>query len=83
MLSCNDISALVSRAQDRRLSWGERLAVRLHLLICHGCRQFARQLRFLRVAGGYFRDHDLESHLDIGLPDTARDRIAKHIARHH
>ncbi|MEO8224825.1 MAG: zf-HC2 domain-containing protein [Gammaproteobacteria bacterium] len=48
--SCRDISALVSRAMDGRLSLGERFRVRIHLAICGACRRFARQVRQLRTA---------------------------------
>ncbi len=81
MLSCKQTAVLVSKACDRRLSWGERLAVRLHLLICRGCRQFVRQLRFLRNAGEYFRDHAPDAHGEIVLTDAARERIAARIVR--
>ena len=50
MDTCRDISALVSRAMDARLSLGERLRVRLHLAICGGCRRFSRQAQILRRA---------------------------------
>ena len=81
ILSCKDTAVLVSKACDMRLSWGGRLAVRVHLFLCHGCRQFVRQVRFLRLAGGYFREHDPDTHGEIVLPDAARERIAKRIAR--
>ncbi len=48
MDTCRDVSALVSRAMDARLSLGERLRVRLHLAICDACRRFARQVQLLR-----------------------------------
>ncbi len=50
MDSCRDISLLVSRSLDARLSTGERLRVRLHLLMCRACRQFERQMLLLRRA---------------------------------
>jgi hypothetical protein len=50
MLSCKEASQLMSAAMDRRLSLGERLALRLHLLICLGCRRFQSQMDFLREA---------------------------------
>jgi len=81
MLSCKETAVLVSRAQDLQLSWGERLAVRLHLFVCDGCRQFVRQLRFLRAAGGYLRDHDHDMHGEIALPEAARERIAARIVK--
>jgi hypothetical protein len=50
MLSCKDVSHLVSQGLDRRLGWWERARVRLHLAICDGCTNFKRQMDFLRRA---------------------------------
>lgn len=50
MLSCKDVTHLVSQGLDRRLSPGERLRMRLHFLICRGCTRFQQQMQFLRVA---------------------------------
>lgn len=50
MRSCRDISALVSQGLDRKLDFGERFAVRLHLMVCSRCRNFQRQARFMRKA---------------------------------
>lgn len=50
MLNCKEVSQVVSQGLDRRLGLGERLAVRLHLAICSGCRAFERQMAFLRKA---------------------------------
>jgi hypothetical protein len=50
MAGCRDISLLVSRAMDERLPLGERLRIRLHLLICGACTRFATQVSLLRAA---------------------------------
>ena len=50
LLSCKETTRLVSQGLDRRLSFGERVALRVHLAICDGCSNFTRQLRFLRRA---------------------------------
>jgi len=50
MDTCRDVSALVSRAMDARLSLGERVRVQLHLAICVACRRFSRQVQILRRA---------------------------------
>ena len=50
ILSCKEATQLVSQGMDRRLRVPERLALRLHLLICRGCRNFSRQAAFLRRA---------------------------------
>lgn len=50
MMNCKQATELLSQAQDRPLSLGERLGLRLHLLICTGCSNFRRQLEVLRQA---------------------------------
>lgn len=50
MLSCREVSHLVSQGLDRKLGFGERVAMRLHLAICRGCANFSRQMEFLRQA---------------------------------
>ncbi|KUO56835.1 MAG: hypothetical protein APF78_01700 [Sphingomonadales bacterium BRH_c3] len=43
-MNCQNATGLVSQAQDRKLTLGERIRLRLHLLICRACRRFERQL---------------------------------------
>ena len=50
MLSCKEVTRLVSQRQDRPLALGERVALRLHFAICEGCRNVNQQLDFLRRA---------------------------------
>jgi hypothetical protein len=50
MLSCKEVTHLVSEAQDRHLSIAERLQLEMHLLICKGCANFRKQMDFLRTA---------------------------------
>ena len=50
MRTCKEVSRLVSQGLDRRLGFGERIALRVHLMICTGCTNFSRQVAFLRKA---------------------------------
>jgi len=50
MLTCKEVSRLVSQGLDRRLGWTERLWLRLHLAICEGCTNFKKQMDFVRQA---------------------------------
>jgi hypothetical protein len=50
LLSCKDVSHLLSQAQERPMSGWERTRVRWHLGVCAMCRAFDRQLGFLREA---------------------------------
>jgi hypothetical protein len=40
----------MSEGGERTLTAVERVGLRVHLLMCAGCRNFARQLHFLRAA---------------------------------
>lgn len=61
MPSCRESTYLMSEAQERALSRGERAALRLHLLLCAGCRNFGKHLRFLReVAPAYVPGDDAD-----------------------
>jgi hypothetical protein len=50
MLSCKETTRLLSQGADRKLAFGERVALRLHLVICNGCRNVKDQFRFLSLA---------------------------------
>ena len=50
MLTCKEVSRLVSQGLDRRLGFGERVRLRVHLAICDGCANFNKQVTFLRKA---------------------------------
>ncbi len=54
MLTCKQVSELVSQSLDRRLGWVERWRLSVHLKACEGCRNFQQQMSFLRKA---FRHH--------------------------
>jgi len=56
MLSCKDVSVLLSQAQERRLGVLELLGLKLHLMLCDGCRNFRRQIEFIRIAVRRYRD---------------------------
>jgi hypothetical protein len=48
MLNCQQETELLSQAQDRPLTWKEKLAAYLHLAFCKSCRRFSRQLKTIK-----------------------------------
>jgi len=74
MLSCKEVSLLVSQSYDAKLTWRQRLGVRLHLLVCEACRRFERQMQFLRRAGRAFSDRQRDG-VSGSLSPSARERI--------
>jgi hypothetical protein len=45
-----EASELLSQGQNRPLSLGEKFGLKLHLLMCDGCRNSGKQLDFIRAA---------------------------------
>lgn len=78
MLNCKQTSLLVSQSLDRPLSWRERWAVRVHLLICVYCRRFTQQLKLIRRYMQRWQQHAAESS-DTQLSLAARERIAQQL----
>lgn len=48
MLNCKQNTELLSQSLDRPVTFREKLAMRLHLVMCRGCRNFEKQLTFMR-----------------------------------
>jgi len=55
MLNCKEATRLMSQEQDRALTLRERLALRYHTLMCIGCTNYRKHMRFLRRAAERFR----------------------------
>lgn len=48
MLNCKEVTKLMSQDMDKKLSIGQCISLRFHLMMCGGCRNFDRQMEFLR-----------------------------------
>lgn len=54
-MHCRKATQLLSEAQDRPLALNERAALYFHLGMCRHCRNFSRQVSFLRRAAHAMR----------------------------
>ena len=50
LTTCKEASELLSQSQDRPLGLAEKFGLGAHLLVCAGCRNFGKQLAFIRAA---------------------------------
>lgn len=50
MLNCHDATFLMSQSRERKLTFSERMKVKLHISMCRGCSNFDRQLPVLTDA---------------------------------
>jgi predicted anti-sigma-YlaC factor YlaD len=74
MLTCKQASQFISASLDRPLSLSERLALKLHLLVCKYCKRFSQQVSAMRVALRTMVG-SIENDNSIKMPSVAKDRI--------
>lgn len=78
MLRCKQSSLLISQSMERKLTLGERLQLRFHLMICTPCTRFKAQLKQLHASmRGMVQD--IEQNAQLKLSDAAKARIARAI----
>ncbi|MBI3285611.1 MAG: zf-HC2 domain-containing protein [Burkholderiales bacterium] len=50
MLNCQNATRLMSEVQERELGMKERMSLKVHVMMCSGCRNFGQQMQTLRQA---------------------------------
>ena len=67
----------MSESLERRLDFGERMTLRLHLLVCAWCARYLKQIKFLRQIIRLRTALTLDSDPSpAALTTAARERIA-------
>jgi hypothetical protein len=84
MLSCRKTTQLISESFERKLSLLEKLAVRMHLLVCRLCPRFRSQILFIENAMRQMRSSEKETEILEGsdrpaLSPEAVERIRSSI----
>ena len=75
MFSCRDVTQKASQAMDVSLPLRQRMAIRIHLLMCRYCARLLRQWTALRKAGRA-EDMDLPTKtIPEKLSEEAKTRI--------
>ena len=79
MLSCKDVTQLISESMDTSLPIGKRIGVWLHLLMCKFCARYERQLLLIRetVRGLVGAEETAGGTLGEPLSEEAKVRIRK------
>lgn len=79
-LSCKDAFELCSAQLDRKLTTGQSLRLRFHLMLCGICRHLPRQFRGLReLVRACERDDAHDNLSGAQLPPEVKKRIFEHL----
>ncbi|HCN72989.1 MAG: hypothetical protein CML16_13535 [Pusillimonas sp.] len=58
MLNCREATQLLSESLDRELPLADRVSLKIHVMMCSGCRNFGRQMSVLRAASDQYANGD-------------------------
>jgi hypothetical protein len=67
--SCKDVTALISRSLESKLSWRENLTLKYHLWLCEPCSRYLSHLKFMS------RVFEIEENKGPTLSPEALERI--------
>lgn len=82
MLTCKQTFLLGMESNYRRLSWRERLGVRMHLAFCSACMRYKQQMNFIRQAAHRFSKEQVDADEQVRLSAESLERIARNLDRY-
>ena len=78
MLTCKETSQILSEIKDHDLPWKKRLLLKMHLMACHRCHKYAKQLKTLYLSFQKLKAR-IESDPEIRLPENKKEEIKKNL----
>jgi anti-sigma factor ChrR (cupin superfamily) len=70
MLTCEEITGLVTDFFEGRMSWTDRARFALHVEMCPGCRAYVRHMRFVVAVLGALPPEPIPDDVMEGLVQT-------------
>lgn len=77
MMSCKEVTKLITSDQYLYESWARRLQIRFHLLMCRYCSRLARQISLLKSGSRQLRTR-MET-LDADVLENLESRVLKRL----
>ena len=82
MFNCRKSSDKLSQSMDDRLPLGQRMALRIHLMMCSVCRRYKRQLLLMRRIFRALPAEDRSRHSLFKLDEDAKIRLRQLVDSH-
>ncbi len=74
MLTCREVTKLVSESMESRLSWRKRVGMRIHFMMCVSCSRYRQQIILIReLIHNYLSEE--EGRTDVGDHLSISDRL--------
>ncbi len=74
MLNCQQVTRLLSEAQERKLSMRERAELKMHRMMCSACNNFGKQILTMSIiAKKYASDKKVDDYLNDNDTDKSNN----------
>ena len=78
MLTCREVTKLVSESMESRLSWRKRVGMRIHFMMCVSCARYRRQLFTIRkLIHNYLSEEESQTDAGDHLSPESRQRMKR------
>jgi hypothetical protein len=81
MIACDEASFLISFREDHRLGFWRCAQLKMHLLSCHLCRKYARQVGELNSSLELYREHCSKETCQHHLSSEASRKMLEALSR--
>lgn len=76
--NCKEATLLVLQKEERKLTFKEKFALKLHLMYCDACKQFIQQSSLINKAMKQAKEAMLQ-HPPQQLPQATKDKIQQQL----
>lgn len=75
MISCDEAGFLMSKSSDTKLSFKEKMGLRIHLMVCHICRKYEKQLKQINRLMKRYREECTHEDCAHSIPPEQREAL--------
>jgi len=75
MIACDEAGFLISKSRDAKLTFREKMGLKIHLMTCHLCRKYEKQIIQLNKLIGRYKEQCTHENCCQTLDDKARQDL--------
>ncbi|MDA3822515.1 MAG: hypothetical protein PF450_07915 [Bacteroidales bacterium] len=82
MMACDEAAYLISKSYESRLSLRKKIGLKIHLMSCHLCRKYEKQLSQLNRLMGTYKETsaaECHHHLDAERKESINKCVCKEL----
>jgi hypothetical protein len=79
MYTCKEATELLSQSLDRKLTFGQKLGLKMHLSMCKLCTRHKKQMSFLQKLFSRNTEESANLHKSLSLSDEKKEEIKEDI----